>query len=403
MATNRQVLIVGAGPVGLTLANALIRRGVRVQIYEARDKLDSQDRAATFHPPTLEIFDAWGILDDLKSVSVVVDGLQYWEREAHRLVAAFDFSLIREFTDHPYRLHFPQNALTEILYKQLDDSPLATIHFGHQFKSYVDKGKLVEATFSTADGDHTAEGLYLCGADGVNSKVRQQAGIQFEGKTYDDRFLIVNSDARLERVLPDCGPEAYIFDPEEWVIALQMKSHTRFVFRVAEKEDAERIKSYEEVYRRVKRFIPQISHNILDVSIYEVQQRVADSFVKGRVALVGDAAHVNNPISGQGLNSGIQDAIALAITLDQIINQFEDDVVLEEYSNERRKIIRDYVNPGSDFTYSLMTAKRHHEVASRDASFQRIVTDLKNARNFLLFASMMADRIPQDEDDPFAS
>lgn len=397
MADNHHIIIIGAGPVGLTLAYALMRKGIRVEVFESRPKISQQDRAATFHPPTLELFDEWGMLETLKSISVVVNGLQYWERDSHRLVAAFDLSLIESFTAHPYRLHFPQDQLTKLLHQHLSQSPLATVHFGHKLERFTDHGTHVEVTFSTAKGEHTVEGSYLCGADGGNSTVRELANIEFTGKTYDDRFLIVNSDAKMENILPDCTAEAYIFDPQEWVITLQMKTHTRFVFRLTESEDVEIARRNEEVYRRIKRFLPDISHNILDVAVYEVQQRIADRFVVGQVVLLGDAAHVNNPITGQGLNSGIHDAVYLADMFDQMINGDGDERYLEAYNVERRRVITDYINPGSDFTYSMMTAEKHHEVAARNESFQQIVTDLSNARNFLLFASMMADRIPQDD------
>lgn len=393
MEDQSPVLIVGAGPVGLSLAWMLIQHNCPVQVFEALPELSPQDRANTFHPPILELFQSWGILDTLIAHGEVVREVQYFERESRRRVAAFDFDLIKDFTPHPFRLHLPQYQLGQILQPLLANSDLASLHFSHRFVRFQDLGTHVEAVFQTPHGEKVVTGSFLCAVDGARSHIRQQADIAFAGKTHPDRFLLVDSDARLESVFSNIGPLNYIFDPDEWVIIQRMKGRTRFTFRVLEEEDAAVATSPNLVYRRIDRFAPNISHNIRHSAVYEVHQRVASTFRQGRVLLLGDAAHLTNPIGGRGLNSGIQDAQELAQRLAKVLAG-ESDQHLDDYSQLRRQVALENIQPHDEQAYADMVADSHHDIVRRTEKFNEIVTNLTLARNFLLHLSMLEDRIP---------
>ena len=390
------ILVIGAGPVGLSLALALTHRNIRVEVYEALPTLSREDRASTLHPPTLEMFSEWGILGDVLSRGQIVMELQYWRRDIRQLVAAFDYRLISEFTPYPYRLHLSQGDLTHLLLAQLGQTSLAMVHFDHRLQHFEQHDSHVSATFHTPDGEKVVEGAYLCGADGGRSAVRKHLGIDFRGRSYEDRFLLVDSDARLNGLFKGIGPISYIFDAEEWVIIQQMPDYVRFTFRVRSDEDIKITGSRSGVYRRIDRFAPNLAHHIRQARTYGVQQRVAAQFYQGRVALLGDAAHLTNPIGGKGLNSGIHDAHLLAAVLAAILKGKSSPERLEDYSRVRRQVALERINASSENDYADMTAFSHHAIISRDEKFKVIASSLRLARDFLLRASMLETRIPEE-------
>jgi len=373
----------------------LAQQNVQVVVFEALPTLNPQSRASTFHPPTLELFEAWGLWKDIQREAEIVRELYYYRRDPLELVAAFHFGLIDAFTSHPYRIHYAQNRLTQLLYKRLTALQPNCVRFNHRLIAIESTAEYVRATFETPDGNTTVEGCLFCAADGYNSTTRQLLEIGFTGKTIADRFLLVDTVADLESQLPSVAPVMYVFDPKEWVIVQQFRQGTRFTFRILPHEDSELIRENKLVYARIDNFFPNLSHNIQHVSVYAVQQRVSDQFYKGNAVLLGDAAHVTNPIGGVGLNSGIHDAAYLAERLPSIFEGAEVEAVLEDYETTRRNIALEAINPTADMDYADMTAASHHQIAARDNRFSTIAADLTMAREFLLRASMLADRIPK--------
>lgn len=390
------VLIVGAGPVGLSLALALVRAGIPVEIFEALHELSPMDRANTFHPSTLEMFNEWGVLDPILERGEQVDRIQYWERNQKRLVAELNYGLIKDFTPYPFRLHYTQHDLAAYLANILTQSGLATLHFSHRLLRIDNQDNQVQAVFRTADGERTYRGAYLCGADGARSKTRELLGLNFEGKNYTDSFLIVDTDIRIGKIFDGIGKVAYLFDPQEWIVVMQNPHSTRLIFRVSGEEDSEIIRTNPLVRARIDRLAPNLAYTLHTVAVYQIQQRVAAKFYSGRVILLGDAAHLNNPIGGMGMNSGIHDAHLLATTLQRILQNGEPEGLLDGYSETRRRIAIDYVQRSSDKDYGDMSAAGT-ESADREARFRSLTTNLKEARDFLLRVSMLEDRIPHDK------
>lgn len=396
MPQTNPVIIIGAGPVGLSLALLLAQRNIKVSVYEALPQLNPQNRASTFHPPTLELFQEWGILDEVLKGAEVVRFIQYYQREGLQLIASFDYGLISEYTAFPFRIHYPQQNLTQILGRQFEAAG-GELHFSHRLTGLLDMGDHVQATFEHVNhgSSKTVRGDVVCAADGANSFVRRHLEIPFEGRTEADRFLLIGSEVHLNQYIPNLAPVAYIFDPEEWVIVKRFKGGTRFTFRLDQAEDADLARQSSQVYRRIDRFIPRVSHNLRSVATYAVQQRVAGTFRKGRTVLMGDAAHVTNPIGGKGLNSGIHDAAYLAPILAEILNDGAPLQRLDDYASTRRNVALHAVNPSEEQAYADMAAPSHHERVARAERFQDIALDILAARKFLMRLSMLEDRIPQ--------
>ena len=388
------VLIVGAGPVGLSLATALAQKGIATAVYEKDPILNNEIRASTLHPATLEMFAEWGVADQVIANGNPIRQLMYWERRSHELIATFDYEHIKDDTPFPFRLQCPQHILTRTLKPLLEQSPQATIHMGHEFVRFVDEGTHVTAVFRAADGEVEVNGRYLIGADGSHSAVRQQLGLAFTGSTYDDRFLLIGTDYDFQQLYPDLGPVNYIFDPKEWVIMLSLPDLTRVVFRLRDEEDVDAAMSEPALRQRLWQFMGgEYPFNILTTQVYRVHRRVADTFRVGNILLVGDAAHNNNPMGGMGMNSGIHDAHNLAQKLQTILQNGGDEALLDQYTTERHQVALTDVQSYSDQRFKDMTAKSQTDRQKRDTQLRTTAADPTQARAYLLKASMLADRI----------
>ena len=171
----------------------------------------------------------------------------------------------------------------------------------------------VTVTAQTPSGPVEVTGRYVIAADGARSAVRRSLGVEFEGFTYAELFWIASTDYPFEKTLTDIAYVNYIADPLEWLVLLRVPGLWRVLVPAPENSDKDKLLSDEHMQSMLQRVVPRSEpYNIAHRSIYHVHQRVAKSFRHGRVLLAGDAAHVNNPLGGMGMNGGIQDAFNLA-------------------------------------------------------------------------------------------
>ncbi|HRQ22932.1 MAG TPA: FAD-dependent monooxygenase, partial [Anaerolineales bacterium] len=237
------------------------------------------------------------------------------------------------------------------------------------------------------------EGAYIVGADGTHSTVRKQLGIGFQGKTYEDRFLLIGSDLNTDDLLPGAAQVCYIFDPQEWVIILNLPDIVRVVFRMTDDEDETVAMKEENLRARITNFFGNVpDYKIKTTQLYRVHQRVADTFRVGRALLVGDSAHNNNPSGGMGMNSGIHDAANLTEKFIRIWSG-EADSILDDYSNERRQYAVESVQLYTDQQYNNMVMSAEEERERRNQSLSGAASDPAKARAYLLRASMLEERI----------
>ncbi len=393
ISSQAPILIIGAGPVGLSLALALSRTDIPAEVFEADAELNTQIRASTFHPKTLELFETWDIVDEIIQHGYKVDQLQYWERVPRRLIANFGYDFVSKDTPYPYRLQCPQHIATRVLKPAVDATSTGKVHMGHKLINFTDHGTHVTAKFETVNGIVEREGSYICGADGTHSTVRKQLDIGFQGKTYEDRFLLIGSDLNTNDLLPGAAQVCYIFDPEEWVIILNLPDIVRVVFRMKDDEDEDVATREGNLRARITNFFGEVpDYKIKTTQLYRVHQRVADTFRAGRALLVGDSAHNNNPSGGMGMNSGIHDAANLAEKLERIRNG-EADKILNDYSRERRQYAIESVQLYTDQQYNNMVMSAEEERERRNRSLAEAASDPVKARAYLLRASMLEERI----------
>ena len=330
------VLIAGAGPVGLVAATCLARRGIAVTVLEAEAALPVELRASTFHAPTLDMLDDLGAAAPLIAQGFVAPHLQYRNRD-QSLIAALDFGVIADATRHPFRVQCEQFKLTRILADLLRDAPGFTLRFGAAVEGCVDLGDRVRVTLANGE---TIDGSWLVGADGAHSAVRRSAGIAFDGFTWPERFLVLSTPHRFEDEIADLADVTYYADPEEWFFLLRVPGPLwRAMFPVKPEVSEEEVMSDAFAAARMAGILPgRGGYPIRHRTLYRVHQRVAATFRKGRILLAGDAAHINNPLGGMGLNGGVHDAVNLAEKLAQVMLDGAEDALLDRYDRQRRGV-----------------------------------------------------------------
>ncbi len=385
-----RVFIAGAGPVGLVAAARLVAEGVPVSVFEAGNDLNKQSRASTFHPSTLDMLDELGAAAPLEAQGLCAPQLQYrCSREG--LIARFDFGEIKDLTRHPYRLQCEQWRLTRILLDQLKDEANFEIVFSTEVRDCTQDDSSVTVTLTGTNGTTERTGRWLIGADGASSNVRGALNIQFDGFTWPDRFLVLSTPYDFVQAIPDLDPVSYVADPEQWYFALKIPDLWRMMFPVGTdmSDDAALDPAYGQ--SRLDRVVPgagpfEIAHQTL----YRVHQRVAETFRKGRVFLAGDAAHINNPLGGMGMNGGIHDAVNLTDALTKVWNGKEDESILDRYDAQRRGVTMEAVQ--------VQTVQNKRDLEASDAKGQaefrerlrRTSSSREETRMFLKRVSMLA-------------
>jgi 3-(3-hydroxy-phenyl)propionate hydroxylase len=384
--SEERVLIAGAGPVGLVAAARLARVGVPVTVFEQGPRLSEESRASTFHPPTLDMLHALGAAEPLIRQGLVCPTFQYRTKK-HGLTAEFNFSAIADATKHPYRVQCEQSKLTRILYEQMRGQPNFDLQFDSPVRAASQTPAGVEITVERNGRQETRSGRYLIGADGASSAVRRSLGIEFEGFTWPDRLLVISTPFDFFKVIPGLSSVSYVADPERWYFLLQVPGLWRAMFLVNEDASDERVQTPEFAQMLMAGVIPGISnYEIAHTTLYKVHQRVAHTFKLGRAFLIGDAAHINNPLGGMGMNGGIHDAVNLAARLAAVWHGKADDAELERFDKQRRLVTLEAIqkttiqnkknleSPGDEFRESL----------------KAIAADPARTREYLLRVSMIA-------------
>jgi 3-(3-hydroxy-phenyl)propionate hydroxylase len=386
MAIEERVLIAGAGPVGLTAAANLVRHGVPVTVLEAGSDLSEESRASTFHPPTLDMLDGLGAAKPLIAQGLAAPSFQYRNKQ-HGLLAQFDFGTIADVTGHPYRLQCEQSKLTRILYHQLRGQSNFELQLDSAVRVVTQDASGVEITIERNGKLEKQSGRWLIGADGARSDVRRSLGIEFEGFTWPERFLVVSTPFDFRTVIPDLVAVSYVTDPQRWYFLLQIPGLCRAMFPIAADESDELALTPDFAQSLMATIVPGRSdYEIAHVTLYRVHQRVAKTFQIGRTFLVGDAAHINNPLGGMGMNGGIHDAINLTSRMAEVWQGKKADAELERYDKQRRLVTLEYIQ--------TQTIQNKRNLESDGVEFRRsldeIKSDAKRTYDYLLRVSMIA-------------
>jgi 2-polyprenyl-6-methoxyphenol hydroxylase-like FAD-dependent oxidoreductase len=381
-----RVLIAGAGPVGLVAAAHLARAGVPVTVLEQGQDLSEESRASTFHPPTLDMLDALGAAEPLISQGLKAPAFQYRSKK-HGLLAQFDFAAIADATQHPYRVQCEQSKLTRILYHGMRGHPNFDLQFGCTVTGVEQTDRSVEVAVLRGGRTETVAGRYLIGADGASSAVRRALGVEFEGFTWPDRLLVVSTPFDFHTVIPGLTSVNYVADPQRWYFLLQIPGLWRAMFLVNEDASDERVQTAEFAQSLMAGVVPGISNYEIDhITLYKVHQRVAKTFRKGRAFLIGDAAHINNPLGGMGMNGGIHDAVNLAARLAAVWSGEKPEAELDRFDKQRRLVTLEYIQ-----NYTIQNKKNLESSGDEfGQSLRAVAADPARTREYLMRVSMIA-------------
>ncbi|MHC1948097.1 FAD-dependent monooxygenase [Bradyrhizobium sp. UFLA06-06] len=330
MKTQTEVLIVGAGPTGLALSIALHQAGVDHILIDRLSEGQNTSRAGVIHAQTLDSLAALGVSDELVARGLKVNNFTVRDRDKALLRLRFDALP----SGHPYLLMLPQNITEQVLASRITTLG-GVIHRRVTATCAEQDSAGARVTVNGPDGEQVISARYVVGADGMNSVVRQATGIGFDGGTYEDSFVL--ADVRLNWPLGQHEVSLF-FSPAGLVVVAPLPGGSYRV--VATMDNAPEHLSKSDVQAVMDSRGPQASNaTVLDVlwsSRFRLHHRLANSYRCGRLILMGDAAHVHSPAGGQGMNTGLVDAVVLGETLAGVVGRNRPETMLDVYESLRR-------------------------------------------------------------------
>jgi 3-(3-hydroxy-phenyl)propionate hydroxylase len=375
--------------VGTVLATLLAQAGVDVVVLEAGEDCAQDLRASTFHPPTLELLDTIGITPMLLEKGLKAP-VYHWRDRSSGEVIDFDLSEIDDVTRYPFRIQCEQYHLSRALAAGLEKYANAQMRFNQRLLTFKEDESGVDLWTETAFGVSRLRADFLVGADGANSIVRKWLGIEFDGFTYPERFLCLSTEVELADHLPNLALVNYVSDPQEWLVLLRVPSLWRVLVPTDGSLSDDELRS------------DSIKNGIFDRllgdgesvktehrTLYRVHQRVAKSFREGRVMLVGDAAHLNNPLGGFGMNSGVHDAFNLFEKLEPVLRGKADmNTNLALYDRQRREVTHSFTQMQTKENMALIKGGQDEAHEARRQKMLAIKRDDVTRRNYLLRQAM---------------
>jgi len=393
MDSAQRVLIAGGGPAGMSAALFLLAEGVSVTVLERSVTPHADPRAATYHPPTLEMLEASGVTAELQERGIVAPHWQYRDRRSG-LVAQFDLGVLAADTRYPYRLQCEQHKLVAMLERRVAEHPLARVVHDAELVGVTQTDERVQIEVSHAHGgSEQLQGQWLIGADGGRSLVRKSQDIGFEGFTWPERFLVITTTFDFATL--GYAFSSYTMDPIEWAATFKVPGEDeqgiwRCVFPTRPEDAEDVLLDFGRAAERLAAFAPEsVQGRILHTNLYAVHQRVAQTYRKGRVLLAGDAAHVNNPLGGMGLNFGVHDAHNLAHRLGRIWRGEAGSELLDQYDRQRRAVAERYLQAQTIANKQTLEETDEQARQARQAAMRATAADPQQARQYLLRTAMI--------------
>jgi 3-(3-hydroxy-phenyl)propionate hydroxylase len=391
--TDSPVAIVGAGPVGLVLALRLATLGVPSVVLEAEADIAEELRASTFHPPTLDMLDGLGLAAPLIAQGLVTPTWQI-RRHEDGARAIFDLGVLKDDTAHPYRLQAEQWKLSRLVLAKLraEHAGAVTLRFGAR----------VEAVAQDADGVTLAgagfeplRAPFAIGCDGARSVVRRAMGLDFAGDTYPETTILATTPFDFGAVFDGLSNVNYVWTHHPAFSGtfslLRVPGKWRASLYPAPGESIEDALRPEAIERKLQAIHPKATpYDVPDLRPYRIHQRIVADYRRGRLLLAGDAAHLNSPSGGMGMNGGIHDAMELAATLAPVWQGTAEGVLLDRYTRRRRPVAEREMLAQADRNRARMRETDPARRAEMLAELQRTAADRARAREQLLRSSMIA-------------
>lgn len=341
----RNVILVGAGPVGFLTALGLARQGVEVAILDYEEQVVRSPRAAVYYHTTLSVLKKLGMIEDAAAIGFPSSTFKMHWLDTGEAVESDMKDALDPGQEFDHNLHFGQHIFAELVMKHLAPLPNAEVLWSHRVTALVQDGEGVTLTVETPDGEREMRAGWVIGSDGARSTIRNLLGLKFEGFTWPDRFVATNIDYPF----PEFGFASanMIADPVNWSVVGRLGRENLWRLTYGEDASLDEETILERLPARFDKILPDpdVPYRIDNFSPYRVHQRCAPTFRVGRVLLAGDAAHACNPCGGLGLTGGVLDADALSDALGAVVNGRADDSVLDFYSEERRRVFLEVASP----------------------------------------------------------
>lgn len=398
---KERILISGAGPVGMTIADILSSKGIPVVVVDQQDGPSTEWRASTFHAGTLELLESTGIVEELMKQGLIADKVQYRDRQ-EGLYAEFDMNLLKDETKYPFRLQCPQSTYVKIVNNRLKDRSNVEVRYSTEVVGFEQDENGVNVTLKTPNGEEKFRTPYLLGADGARSTIRKNLDVEFDGYTLEERFLLIGTPIDFTNYISDLSYVNYIADPEEFLFILRVPEAWRFLYPIPPHISDEQALEDSGVQKKIQKALNTTdTFPIIERMIYRIHQRVASKFYQGRVVLLGDAAHINSPMGGLGLNNGVHDAVDLSMRMVRILNEgVQAEPEFEKYSDTRKRVALEYVRIITEKNTAVMKEKDPNHRVELQKEYTEIANDPARAKEWLLRSSMIASVREQGIGEP---
>jgi 2-polyprenyl-6-methoxyphenol hydroxylase-like FAD-dependent oxidoreductase len=386
---DAEVVIAGGGPVGLTTGLLLARAGISVLILEQEPAISRDLRASTFHPPTLDMLDTLGLGDRLVS-----DGIScpHWQIRLHPTGerAVFDLGVLDKDTRHPYRLQCEQWKLATAIAEAVAAEGDAAILFDARATGFEQNDTSVTIEAVVKGEPRRLRAKFLVGADGARSTVRETLGLPFEGETYPETTLLATTTFQFNEHLEGLSNVSYCWKAGGNFALLRVPGRWRASIYPREDIPIEAQLTPDAIEAALQEIVPRPQrYDVIEKRPYRVHQRIVPRYGRDRVWLAGDAAHLNSPTGGMGLNGGIHDAFELAAGLLDVLQRAAPLDRLSLYDRRRRPIAREQILAQSDRNRARMRERddaRRREIL---VGLQALTRDRDQLYAYMLKTSMI--------------
>ena len=400
-----QVIIAGAGPVGLVTALGLAQKGISVLVLEKNSiEVPPQWRGSTIHPPTLAIFDELGLADEIIAGAIKVEVLQYRDLEIEEVVN-FGYDCLDGQVKFPFRLQFEQYKVLKLLRTAASSNSKIEIKYNTLIESVTQDSDGVSVQVTNNGATHILRADWLVGADGSHSAVRKALGIELDGFTYPYPTTVVATPFKFEDHFVGLAPVTYwsgptgrlsmIRTPDIWRIAMTTPLEGVDISSDDRGSISEPTQDFIVAIDLLLSRLPGVSLADLELKQYEVyrsHQRIAREFSVDRVALAGDAAHLTTTNGGMGLNSGVQDAAALVKALEAAIAQNSSGPI-SQYAKERKEFCTNFLQPTTTTNHKTVD---NPDYEARKSRLTELLADTNNpevVKQVIARASMISELV----------
>jgi 2-polyprenyl-6-methoxyphenol hydroxylase-like FAD-dependent oxidoreductase len=385
---NPHVIIAGAGPVGLTLALLLGAKDISVTVIEAEDKISEELRASTFHPPTLDMLAPYGITDRMLEQGLLCPT---WQVRLHPsgARAVFDLSVLKGETDHPYRLQCEQSKYAQIVFAALAAFPNVEIVFSTPVAAIRQSADAVEVEAAWRGEPRVFTASYVIGADGARSAVRKALGIELSGDIYPETTILATTLFPFHEQLDGLSNVTYCWKPDGTFSLLRLPGVWRTSLYARDGQRVEEALTDEGLQSLLHDIVPDHEIEVLERRPYRIHRRLAAKYRQGRALLAGDAAHLNSPSGGMGMNGGIHDAFNLAEKLSAVLCEGADEALLDRYERQRRPVAEEEIIQQSHRNRTRMQERDPARRRELLADLQCTADDPLKLKSYLLKTSMI--------------